>query len=89
MESGKSVTELQGLQGFPRGRLSFAGLFSQLKTIPAIFGTLGFVFIRLLPSPPLLDQWFLTRGISQRETCLGRVDRVTAVGIDERNIFNI
>lgn len=83
------MTELQWLQGFPRGRLSFAGLFPQLGTTPALFRTLGLVYISLLPSPPLLDPWFSTRGISQRETCLGRVDRVTAVGTDERDIFNI
>lgn len=82
------MTELQGLQGFPQRRLSFAGLFPQLKTISAVLRTLGFVFISLLSSPTTRPV-VLNQGHTQRETCLGRVDSVTAVDIDERNIFNI
>lgn len=70
---------------------AFCGtLLPPLESMPAIFRILGFVLITLLPSPLLLNQWLLTRGHNpEREAELGRVDRFTAVGTDERNIFSI
>lgn len=53
VESGKSVTELQG---FSPGRLSSAGLFPLLKIIPAPRRIQGFVLVGLLPSPLLPNQ---------------------------------